>query len=804
MPRDGEARRRSFALLQQAASAHQRGDAIEARRLAKQILRKVPDHFDALHLLGIIEAQRGHHDKAAEWIGKALAVNAASAEAHANLGNVAREARRLDEALASFDASLAIRPDYANAWNGRGLTLLALERVDEALACFEGALAREPGSATIHYNRGTVLIAMQRLEAALAALTQAVECDPGFAPAHSERGKVLLALKREAEALAASDRAVRIAPDVAAFHYDRGLMIASLGQHESALASFDRAIALDRQFIAALVNRGGVLERLGRLDDALSSFDQALTLAPDDPAVLLNRGTVLGQLGRFDEALTCYERATALRPTADACFSFAALLERLERHGEAAQAFRAALAADPGCKYALGGIVHNRMHVCDWDGLGADIDRMLAGVRAGATVAEPINLFAVGSRADDQLQCAKAYVADRYPAAETPRAFAASARRERIRIAYVCGEFGGHAVPHLAAELFERHDRSRFETFAISIGPSDHSPMRRRLEAAFDTFVDACGRSDQELAEFMGDCGIDIAVSLNGHTGIERTGVFALRACPIQVNYLGFAGTMGADYIDYIIADKHVIPPDQHAFYTEKVVYLPNSCLPADSTNPAGEPTPTRAQAGLPESGMVYCGFNGHYKITPDVFRLWMRLLQQVDGSVLWLRNANGDAKRNLRDEAARHGVLAERLVFAPRMPLADHFARHRAADLFLDTAPYNAHSTAIDALWAGLPVLTLIGSTFAGRVGASLLAATGLPELITSSPEDYEAMALRLSREPSLLASLKERLARNRKTCPLFDTERYCRDIEAAYITMWNRYQRGEPPASFSASSAA
>jgi protein O-GlcNAc transferase len=804
MPRDGDARRRSFALLQQAASAHQRGDATEARRLAKQILRKAPDHFDALHLLGIIEAQRGHHDKAAEWIGKALVVNATSAEAHANLGNVAREARRLDEALASFDASLAIRPDYANAWNGRGLTLFALERLDEALACFERALEREPSSATIHYNRGTVLIAMQRLEAALAALTQAVECDPGFAPAHSERGKVLLALKREAEALAASDRAVQIAPDVAAFYYDRGLMLASLGQHESALASFDRAIAIDRQFAAALVNRGGVLERLGRLDEALSSFDQALTLAPDDPAVLLNRGTVLGQLGRFDEALTCYERATALHPTADAFFSVGALLDYLKRHGEAAQAFRAALAADPGRKYAPGRLVHNRMHACDWDGLGADIDRMLAGPRAGGCTVEPYVLLFAGSSADDQLQCAKIYVADRYPAAEPPLASvmlprlttAGSVGRERTRIAYVCGEFREHATAYLAAELFELHDRTRFDVFGVSTGPSGNSPLRRRLEAAFDTFIDGQDLSDRELAERLHAADIDIGINLNGHVGFERTGVFALRPCPIQVSYLGFPATMGADYIDYVIADRQVIPPHHRARFTEKVVYLPHSYQPNDSQRRIGEAPLTRAAAGLPLSRMVFCCFNNTLKITPEIFTIWMRLLRQVDG-VLWLLAANADAVRNLRAEAIRHGVPAERLVFAPRLPLADHLARHRLADLFLDTLPCNAHTTASDALWAGLPVLNCRGETFAGRVGASLLSAVGLPELITTSLADYEEMALRLAGDPALLADFKARLAQRERT-PLFDSPQLCRDMETAYVTMWKRWQRGEPPASF------
>ena len=796
----GKARGRSLALLQQAASAHQRGDVAEARRLAKQILRKEPDQFDALHLLGIVEAERGHFDKAMEWIRKALAVNARSAEAHANLGNVARAANRLDDALASFDTALAIRPDYANAWNGRGQTLLALERFTEGLACFDRALAQAPGSAGMHYNRAITLIAMRRPEEALTALAQATERDPGFALAHAERSKVLVALGRPAEALLACDRAVQIAPGMANFHYDRGLTLASLGRHEAALASFDRALALDPRFAAAWINRGGVLEQLGRPAEALASLDQALTVAPDDPTALLNRGAVLSGLGRLSEALASYERACALGPTAGGFYGLGTALETCKRFSDAAAAFRSALAIDPGCKYALGRLVHTRMHACDWDGLSADIERMCVGIRAGAPVADPFTLLSAGSRSDDQLQCATIYVADRYPAAAQPLAPATGvpAERERIRLAYVSGEFREQATAYLTAELFELHDRSRFEIIGISTGPDDLSPMRHRLQAGFDTFIDGQALSDHELARRIHAADIDILVNLNGYFGIERTGVFALRPCPIQVSYLGFPGTLGAGYIDYVIADREVIPPDQQAFFAEKVVYLPHSYQANDSRRRVAEHTLTRTDAGLPASGMVFCCFNNNHKITPEIFTIWMRLLREVDG-VLWLLAGNEDAVRNLRAEAERLGVAGDRLVFAPMLPLADHLARHRRAALSLDTLPHNAHTTASDALWAGLPVLTCRGSTFAGRVGASLLAAVGLQELITTSLVDYEAMALALATAPALLAGFKARLAR-RESAPLFDSRRLCRDIEAAYVTMWTRWQRGEPPASFAA----
>jgi predicted O-linked N-acetylglucosamine transferase (SPINDLY family) len=322
--------------------------------------------------------------------------------------------------------------------------------------------------------------------------------------------------------------------------------------------------------------------------------------------------------------------------------------------------------------------------------------------------------------------------------------------------------------------------------------------MRSRIEAAFDVFIDGSTRSDAELAEVLHRCEIDIAVSLNGYFGFERTGLFACRPCPLQVNYLGFPGTMGAPYMDYIIGDRRVIPAEEQSCYSEKVVYLPDTYQANDSTKLIDERTPTRGEAGLPESGLVFCCFNNNHKITPEMFSVWMRLLRQVDHSVLWVLEGNPEARRNLPHEAEARGIAAERIVFAPRVKLSDHLARHRLADLFLDTVPHNAHTTASDALWAGLPVLTCLGSTFAGRVAASLLDAIGLPELIVNSIEDYEALALQCARDPLLLGNLKAKLSRNRETYPLYNSDRFRRHIEAAYAIMWERYRRREPPASF------
>jgi predicted O-linked N-acetylglucosamine transferase (SPINDLY family) len=366
---------------------------------------------------------------------------------------------------------------------------------------------------------------------------------------------------------------------------------------------------------------------------------------------------------------------------------------------------------------------------------------------------------------------------------------------DRIRLAYLSSDFRQHPTSYLAAGLFEHHDRSRFEITAISLEKGNDSDLRKRLQASFERFLDVETHSDDQIASLIAALEIDILVDLNGHTKGMRTNVLARRPASIQVNYLGYPGTMGADCIDYMIADRIVVPETHAAFYSEKMVFLPNSYQVNDAGRGVAGKAPERTALGLPPSGFVFCCFNNSFKFTPDVFDGWMRILKQVDGSVLWLFEDTPTAAINLRKEALARGVGAERLVFARRVPRADHIARHGAADLFLDTLPYNAHTTASDALWAGLPVLTQIGGTFAGRVAASLLTAVGLPELIAQTQEQFESMAIELTTQPMALAAIKAKLARNRLATPLFNTELYTRNIESAYVTMYQRHQSGLLP---------
>jgi predicted O-linked N-acetylglucosamine transferase (SPINDLY family) len=523
------------------------------------------------------------------------------------------------------------------------------------------------------------------------------------------------------------------------------------------------AIALNGGVAEAHSNLGNGMRELRRYDEALASFDRAIALKPDDAQAHRDRAMALQNLGRHAEALASLGEAVALKPDLE---------------------------------FVHGMLTHTKMLMCDWRGLDCDVNALVERIERGETAAMP---FAVVPWSDSprlQRKAAEIYVRAKCPANAVLPKITRYPRHDRLRVGYFSADFHNHATAYLAAELFERHDASSFEITAFSFGSDAGDAMRQRLMAGFDRFIDVRNRSDQDVAGLARDLEIDIAVDLKGFTKDFRTGIFACRAAPIQVNYLGYPGTMGADYIDYIIADPTLIPASEQSHYAEQIAYLPDSYQVNDRQRRIADRPVTRAEAGLPPDGCVFCCFNQSLKITPDVFDGWMRILRQVAGSVLWLLQDNDAATANLRKAAIDRGVDAGRLVFAQRQPLPDHLARHRLADLFLDTAPYNAHTTASDALWAGLPVLTRMGATFASRVGASLLHAVGLQEMITTSQEAYEAKAVTLASNPEALMAVKQTLARNRLTTPLFDTARFTTHLEAAYRAMYARYQAGLPPA--------
>ena len=791
------------------------------------------DYFEALVHRGLSLLELRRHDEAVASFERALNLKPREPGVWFNRGNALLKLGRHDEALASYDKALSLKPDYAEALEHRGHALLAIGRSDDAFASYDRAASYRPGQAHPWVVRGNALITLKRYEDALASFDHALTLEPQDFEAQFQRTNALLYLKRPAEALPLIETCLSARPDHPDVWVSHGAALAGLSRYDEALTSYEHALDIKADCLEAHVNRAIALNALGRSDEALWHADTALMLAPSEAGALFQRGNALASLRRYEDAVAAYELCLAVKPdyvdalvsrsfallgldrledavrSCDAALAIQAdsvgalsnrggLLILLKRFEEAQRDYETLLGIDPDYPYVAGNLLQCRLNCCDWRTLAQEWAAIEIGLRARKPVVSAFQYVASTRSAADQLACTRQWLADRKLSAE-PLWQGMRYEHERIRVAYLSEDFRAHPVSSLMAGVWEHHDRKRFELFAISFGRDDKSEMRARIERSFEHFIDIRSLSDGEAGQMLKDREIDILVDLMGYSGHSRAGIAAMRPAPIQVNYLGYPATMGADFIDYILADRILIGEGDQQHYSEKVVYLPDSYMANDRNRRIAECRPDRADQGLPEEGFVFCCFNSPAKFGPATFDIWMRLLKSVDGSVLWLSDPGPVAIGNLRREAEARSVAPNRIVFAPFLPQAeDHLARLALADLFLDTEPYNAHTTASDALWAGLPLLTLKGETLAGRVAASLLHAVGLPEMIAPTPQVYENVALMLAREPSTLAALKAKLARNRETQPLFDTIRFTRNLEAAYTAMWERAQRGETPDHF------
>jgi len=547
-----------------------------------------------------------------------------------------------------------------------------------------------------------------------------------------------------------------------AAHMNLGLAFMELGKPDAAIISYEQAIALDSEYAEAYYARGIALEVLRRPDAALASYDRAIAIKANHADAHVNRGNTLRGLRRFEEAIASYDAAIALNPR---------------------------------IKFVHGIRQHTRMQICEWNGFDAAVSELRGSISSDQATSSPFYVLALADSAPLQRRAAEIRVRELCPPRQELGAIKKRPRQAKMHIGYFSADCHEHATMVLMAGVFERHDRAKVDLTIFSFGPDTNDAMRRRLRSACGAFIDVRGLSDIEIAKLARKRQVDIAIDLKGFTDGNRAGIFALRTAPLQVNFLGYPGTMGASYIDYMIADPTLIPEHSQAHYTEKIIYLPHSYQPNDKTRRLADKASSRAELGLPASAFVFCCFNNNYKITPAAFDCWMRILGRIDGSVLWLLEDNPSASSNLRREAAKRGVNPQRLVFAKRAPLPDHLARQRAADLFIDTLPYNAHTTASDALWAELPVLTMRGESFAGRVGASLLMAAGLPDLVTSSWEQYEHTAVALAGDATRLADIRRRLAGDRQSAPLFDVQLFTKHLEQAYRQIYERYHRDAGP---------
>lgn len=749
------------------ATEHLAAGRVElAQPLYEAVLQLAPEQPDALHYLGLIAHMQGDSLRAVELISKATVVNGADPYSHCNLGNALLSCNRLDDALASYGRALSIKPDMVQALYNRGNALLDSRRPEEALACFDEALSHDGTLSEAVCNRGRALQDLGRYDDALQAYRSVVQTVPSHAVAHNNMGMVL----------------------------------EKLGRIDDAASSFLDVLRLQPGFIEAHINLGRILQTMRRMDEAATYYRNALQLKPGSAEAHNNLGTVYQEQGRPLEAVGYYLKALECNPRyANAYRNLGAALQELQQFEEAATCYRTVLELDPTDRTAAGMLCNCALSTCDWNAIAEQEASVRARLDAGDAAIMPFHLIGLSSSPQEQYACAKAYLNERLPSLPAALWKGEKYRHDRIRIAYLSADFHAHATAYLMAELLEIHDAGQFEVIGISFGPDDKSAVRGRLIKAFSQFHDVRNLSDEAVARLLRELEVDIAVDLKGFTQGSRIGILAYRPAPLQVSYLGYPGTTGADFIDYVIADPVVLPFDQQVWYSERIVHLPDCYQPNDSRRAVPTRTISRQEFGLPENGFVFCCFNNNYKITREVFSIWMRLLHAVDGSVLWLLEDNTAARRHLLDEAARSGIDPARVMFAPRVDLETHLARHQVADLFLDTLPINAHTTASDSLWAGLPIITCLGETFAGRVAASALHAAGLPELVTSNLERYEALALRLANDAVRLKEIRSSLALNRVACPLFDTRRFKLHLESAYRQMWEKWQHDEPPEQFS-----
>ncbi|MBF0584316.1 MAG: tetratricopeptide repeat protein, partial [Magnetococcales bacterium] len=816
-------------LMQEALQHHRSGRLKEAEALYQRILERQPNSADAMHLLGHLWHQQGDPRLAAEWIGKAVAANPKQPIFLHNLGIVWVGLGNTQQAIDCFQRVLALQPTHHEALYHLGNCLREQKKNKEAIDCYQKAVTLHPALFDAWNSMGNVLLAEGRKEEAIACYRKTVEIYPTHQNAYTNLANALAGQGETAEAIRCYQKALEIQPTLCEAHNGMGSTLQKEGKLEEAIACFQRVLAINPAYHSAYHNLGIALQSQGKLAEAFEYYQKVLTIQPNSPETYNNIGSVLVAQAKITEAMAYYQKALELNPRfyqaygnigiahqknedlAQAiiyyqkaidicptdCSSLSNMGFALQLQGEVKKSiacYQRVLEIAPEDPESHGAVLHQMLQVCDWEGFQSRFEQMMAAFHAaGNREVNPFIFLSLPTTPEEQYTCSVLSANRKYAIQDH---MAASRHYEpnpaRLKIGYLSCDYQDHATTHLIAELFELHDRDRFEIIAYSYGQDDGQSMRRRVIAACDQFVDLRHFSHQDSARRILEDGVHILLELKGFTKDSRLEIPAFRPAPIQASWLGYPGTVGAPFIDYILTDPFVTPPGFESHFTEKIVRLDGCYQPNDRKRPVVPQTPSRQACGLPEQGFIFASFNKNYKINPPIFDVWMRLLQQVPESLLWLFESNQWVIDNLRREAERRGVSGSRLYFAPKLPPAQHIARYRLADLVLDTFPYTSHTTGSDALWAGSPLLTYVGQTFASRVAGSLLVNIGVPELITYSLAEYVARALELCRDPAQLAAIRRKLLDNLPTASLFDTPRFTRSLEAAYEAMWDRYQAG------------
>ena len=772
------------------------GDLQQSAEAHKRVLARLPDHAPSLLNLGIIAFKTRARSEALDYIQRSLEIDPECREAWLNLAIVLGDSRRLDEAIVACRQCLVLGPESARAHAVLGSLLKAARNTIDAVAAYEDSLRLKPDQPLVLVKMGRLLLQSGQPAEAMTLCRRALDLAPDLADARDLERQILTDTG-DLDAAGALVATEGKDPAECARLFDE------LGAGLRAQKRFIEAVTLQRRALAHVSDRADLhfnlaaaLEGAGQLREALTAYQSALAIEPERADGYVKVGILLRRMDLLEGAATAFREAVRLAPTlVEGHYNLSITLKLMNRLGEALDALDRAVSCAPQSMVIRFERIQLRRMMCDWAGLDEEEERCIAMRRTAQVPVAPFLLLPLPTTRADQLAAGQHFT-DVLGVPKTRKFLAhpnCSKPGERIRVGYLSADFCKHATAILIAEVLEKADRSRFELVAYCFSQDDRSPLRERIKAAFDRFVDIRAMSDEEAAKTIHDDGIDILVDLKGYTLNARTAILAYKPAPIQVNYLGYPGSMGGDFMDYILADPIVAPMEHQADYSERIVQLPHCYQPNDRQREIADTSLTRRDLGLPDDAFVFCSFNNNYKISPAMFDVWMRILARVPGSVLWVLVKNRLCRENLRREAEARGVDPERIVFADPLSSADHLARHKFADLFLDTAPCNAHTTASDALWAGLPVLTCLGETFASRVAASLLTAMGLDDLIATNLDEYERLALAFSEDRSRLEAARRKIRAVRDTSPLFDSTRYARNLERAYETMVDIMRSGE-----------
>jgi protein O-GlcNAc transferase len=772
-----------------------KGEINQALDAVQDLFKDYPDEPVLFNISGACHAGLGQLDDAIKNYEKAIAIKPDYAKVHFNLAGALQELGQLEDAVNSYEKTLEIEPDFAEAHNNLGNVFKELKQDDAAVQSYKKALVLKPDYVEAQYSLGITLQNLGQLEAAVNCYEKVLVIKPNFAEMYNNLGVVHQELGQLDAAVKQLENGLTIKPDFAEAHNNLGNVFKELDQNDDAVKCFEKALVIQPNYAEAHNNLGIVLIKLDHLDDAVQCYEKALSIKPDFADAYFNLGLAFMQLKRFDDAYNSNEKALTL--TSDFAEGYAVqgrIFYCKKQLDEALISFERAYAIKPNLDFILGELLKTKMHLCIWDYLPIYLNELIKKINNSEKTIDPFSLLALIDDSELQRKASELHVNYKYPQSYLLSKISHYQKHKRIRVGYFSADFRDHPVGYLTAALYETHDRSQFEIHAFSFGPDTKDKMNLQIKAGVDHFHDVRAKSDKDIVMLARSIEIDIAVDLGGYTEDARTGVFAMSSAPIQISYIGYLGTLGINYYDYIIADQTTIPEKNQKYYSEKIAYLPSYQV-NNSEEEISDTFFTRKDLGLPETGFVFCCFNNTFKITPTIFDSWCRILSEVEGSVLLIYADNDTAKKNLTKEIVARGINSNRLIFGGRLLKLEYMARYRVADLFLDTHPYNAGTTASDALRMELPVLTFLGSSFASKMAASLLRAVNLPELIKVTQLEYESFAIELALNPEKFKIIKDKLVNNLPTALLYDTPAFTRHLESAYNKMYERYHdRLEP----------